>query len=610
MLIFNASYPCCGGFNPFARFISTDSYTETGALQSTYSGVAFNPSGSYIYGYNVSVSEGDQDIASIDIINVSTNLVVNTITINSNCSDGCLYDQGVQPLVFQKGNLYVTTAYNVLIFNLSSGSLVKSLSAGGATILSGVKINPQGTLAYVAGVGMPGFGPEMGEFETIDIATDTVLNTIALGSEPDIMDINPSGTLAYVPVSNGSVGEVDVVNLDSDTVTNTIAINSSVQPFFSQLLINPAGTFAYLDCYSPAETIYIIDLSNNTLLPETLSSGIVSSAWGFSFSGMDIYMMLNGSSTGAQTSSTTTTSTTTINYEGIGVINTIALGNDGPMGVAYNPDNEYMYVAASYNTKADVISGNTLLTTVQVGSSPGRIAYNPSNGYMYVTNLASGTVNVISGISEAGNPITVGAFPTGVAYDSGDGYIYVANDGDGTVSVISGITVIATIPVDPAVSAYTSDVAYDPDNGYIYVTDQYDSNVTVISGTSVVEQFTMENVANGGPIAYDPSNGYMYVVNHGEGTVTVISGTSEVGSPITVGWSPEGIAYDPSNDNMYVTSWGSFVGKPGIVDIISGTSVEGSPVTVGINPIGVAYNPSNGYMYVTNYGSGTVSVLS
>ena len=253
--------------------------------------------------------------------------------------------------------------------------------------------------------------------------------------------------------------------------------------------------------------------------------------------------------------------------------------------------------------------------TIGVGTNPECLAYDPSNNYIYVANYGAGTVSVISGTNNTViSTVSVGTNPHGVAYDSSNGYIYVANSGSGTVSVISGTTVVNTIS---GLSA-PEGVAYDASNNYIYVSTIntslcYDPGyVAVISGTNtVISTVSVGNNPYG--VAYDSSNGYIYVANDGSNSVSVISGTNNtVISTVSVGdspddkeYSPWGVAYDPSNNYIYVAEHNS----PGAVTVISGTSVV-TRISVGIYPDALAYDSLNNYIYVANSGSGTVSVIS
>ncbi|HEY6536076.1 MAG TPA: hypothetical protein VIY08_09845 [Candidatus Nitrosocosmicus sp.] len=77
---------------------------------------------------------------------------------------------------------------------------------------------------------------------------------------------------------------------------------------------------------------------------------------------------------------------------------------NGPAGVAYDPDNHEMYVANSKSNTVSVInSSNSVVTTINVGNGPAGVAYDPDNHEMYVTNELSNTVSVIDTLSPFAN---------------------------------------------------------------------------------------------------------------------------------------------------------------------------------------------------------------
>jgi YVTN family beta-propeller protein len=79
---------------------------------------------------------------------------------------------------------------------------------------------------------------------------------------------------------------------------------------------------------------------------------------------------------------------------------TITVGGS-PIGIAFNPDNGFMYVANSGSNTVSVINPvtNTVVATIPVGATPFGIAFNPDNGFLYVTNQGGNTVSVIAPLS-------------------------------------------------------------------------------------------------------------------------------------------------------------------------------------------------------------------
>ena len=86
-----------------------------------------------------------------------------------------------------------------------------------------------------------------------------------------------------------------------------------------------------------------------------------------------------------------------------------------PSGITFNPSNNYLYVThlSDYTSESFVYVINSLtnevIDTVPVGIGPENIAYNSENNDMYVTNAISNTVSVFnSSTNEVIKTISVG----------------------------------------------------------------------------------------------------------------------------------------------------------------------------------------------------------
>jgi YVTN family beta-propeller protein len=78
------------------------------------------------------------------------------------------------------------------------------------------------------------------------------------------------------------------------------------------------------------------------------------------------------------------------------IVDTIPVGQ-GPIALAFNPENENMYVA-DFNSGNVLIldsSDNSIVETIAVGQGPVALEYNPANENMYVADESSGSVGVI-----------------------------------------------------------------------------------------------------------------------------------------------------------------------------------------------------------------------
>src|SRR5215207_3503022 len=109
---------------------------------------------------------------------------------------------------------------------------------------------------------------------------------------------------------------------------------------------------------------------------------------------------------------------------GESVIAVIPVG-EFPQALAFNPSNNYIYVANRDSGTVSVIdsTNNTVIKNITVGSSPGPLAFNPSNNYIYVANRDSGTVSVIDSTNNTViRNITVGSSPGPLVFNPSNNY--------------------------------------------------------------------------------------------------------------------------------------------------------------------------------------------
>jgi YVTN family beta-propeller protein len=99
-----------------------------------------------------------------------------------------------------------------------------------------------------------------------------------------------------------------------------------------------------------------------------------------------------------------------------------------------------------------------------------------------------------------------------------------------------------------------------------------------------------------------------YVASEVPSAVSVIDTATNtlVGSPISVGKTPEGMAITPKGTTVYVANYNSK--SVSVIDTATNT-VVGSPIRVGTQPFGVAITPDGAIAYVVNDVSNNVSVI-
>ncbi|MGP8017396.1 MAG: YncE family protein [Thermoplasmata archaeon] len=278
----------------------------------------------------------------------------------------------------------------------------------------------------------------------------------------------------------------------------------------------------------------------------------------------------------------------------------------GTEGVAYDPENGYVYAPTSATSpfEVGVVLGMNVVATLYTAQTGMNSLEGPwfddTTGYAYVAaeQPNSGSlVSVIDGASIVAN-ITIGVGPNVGVYDSADGYLYVANAGSGNVTVIHGAAAIASIAVGPSPSSEE----YDPASDFLYVSNT--NTVSVIRGTAVVATLYV-GAAPGTPL-WDGQNGYVYVPNANSDNVSVINGTTVITS-IVVGVNPQPALYDATNGYVYVAN------EDGIVSAIQGTTLVATiPVS---NPsygwaLGMDYDRGSGYLYLPDLYNGSLVIIN
>ncbi|MFN2607087.1 MAG: beta-propeller fold lactonase family protein [Acidimicrobiales bacterium] len=342
------------------------------------------------------------------------------------------------------GSITVTAVHLVLHGPFAKGDLYVGQSTCGATPVS-VTTQPSTTTtqpstttttrppaavsprAYVANA-------NSNTVSVIDTATNTVVATVAVGSFPIAVAVNPAGTRAYV--ANANSNDVSVI----DTATNTVVAIVAVPAGAFAVAVNPAGTRAYVaNGDSNNGIVSVIDTATNTVVA-TVAVGLIPEGVAVSPDGTRAYVTNEFDSTVSVIDTATNTVVATVAVDG------------SPIGVAVNPAGTRVYVGNQGSNDVSVIdtATNTVVATVFVDGAPAAVAVNPAGTRAYVANYDSNDVSVIdTATNTVVATVAVGAGPEGVAVTPDGTRAYVTNSGDNTVSVINTATntVVGTIVV-------------------------------------------------------------------------------------------------------------------------------------------------------------------
>jgi YVTN family beta-propeller protein len=188
-----------------------------------------------------------------------------------------------------------------------------------------------------------------GTVSVIDTATNTVTATIAVGTDPAGVAVDPAAGTVYVP--NSTAGTASVIDTATNTVTATIAVGT--EP--AEVAVDPSTHSAYVTSTTDG-TVSVIDTATNA------------------------------------------------------VTGTIAVGTE-PAGVAVDPAAGTVYVDNDSAGTVSVIdtATSTVTGTIAVGTEPAGVAVDPSTHIAYVTNFGNGTVSLLSAALPAPVPTALTA---------------------------------------------------------------------------------------------------------------------------------------------------------------------------------------------------------
>ncbi len=496
--------------------------------------------------------------------------------------------------------------------NTPSVQVINTIPVGSGP--QGVAINPSGTLAYVTNYGSD-------TVNVINVATNTVINTITVGTNPYGVAFNPQGTIAYV------------VNDGSDTV--------SVLSTYPYITINPALGETSLVSSNPvadqgqSETItytinggtppytynFIVSNSvNGNIIADALYANVSSTSNSFAFTlpetPNDIGTVsitanaIDSASTPESILATNTITVTTLTAPILTPSNSpIVIGQSTTFtatwtgGIAPYSAALYSSPTSACNSQSTLIQQITGITGTSAVFSP----VSPTSNTFYCASVVDSTIAPsISGSIDAGF-----SGPFGIAFSPSGTYAYVSSVGSSNVAIVN----TATSSVTSAITSGFDNpqgAAISPSGTFGYIPSSASANVAIVNtATNAVVAAITSGFGAAGPrgVAFSPDGSYAYVADHTNNNVLIINtATNAVVNSIISGIdNPQDAAFSPSSTYAYITNRNA----NNVLIINTATnSVEGS-ITSGFNyPEGVAFSVSGGYAYVVNQGTPNVVIIN
>lgn len=429
--------------------------------------------------------------------------------------------------------------------------------------------------------------------DVVDLTTNAVVDSIAIGSAPGRMALDVVAHRAYV-LGGGVLTVID-------TTTNTVV--DTIGGFSGPIAVaaDPGTHLVHVTNYD-SQTIAVVD---PTQVPATVThvGQPNSRPWA-----IDVDPVTHKAYASTLFGGTVEVVAGTSHEKSIG-------GFAGPIQVTVDPSTDSAYVI---NNNAEVVSmidttDDTNAGVFSAGSGPSDIAVDQATHVAYVTNRNDDTVSVIDqSTHDVIGTVAVGDYPVAVEVDPATHRVYVSNGADGTISVIAPfasqeITFTSTVPsdatiggsyavsatggtsgepvtfsVDPATtndacSVSDGTVSFDAEGTCVIAADQAgdDGHTAAVTAT---QQFDIDLVATTSTLALASD-----AVVHGEAVTATatISGTDAGTVQFTVD--------------------GASLGEPVVIDEdgeATSADLTGAGLAVGAHPVGAVFSPTDDSTYV------------
>jgi DNA-binding beta-propeller fold protein YncE len=220
---------------------------------------------------------------------------------------------------FPPGDAGGSSSVSIYTINSTTGALTCIGTIAAGTGPDSVAVDPAGKFAYVTN-----FYSNDVSMYTIDITTGALasIGTIAAGTGPDSVAVDPAGKFAYV--TNFNSNDVSMYTIDATTGALTFigSIASGTNPV--SVAVDPAGKFAYVANWMGSDTdggvsMYTIDATTGGLMPSgTIATGLSPTSIAIPPSGKFAYVTNSGSNSVSMYSIDSATGTLTL----IGTIGT------------------------------------------------------------------------------------------------------------------------------------------------------------------------------------------------------------------------------------------------------------------------------------------------
>lgn len=471
----------------------------------------------------------------------------------------------------------------------------KAINKGSTAITASITVTPL-SLGY-AYIGNNGES----SVSIINLGTNTVVKTIAVGRAPTGVAISPDESRAYI-TSDSADGSVSVIN----TATNEVIATIPVDAYAAGIALTPDGKYAYVTSTLPS-SVSVINTATNAVV------AVIKGVSG------PFYIAIDPDGNKAYVANGYTPSVSVIDIKTNKITATLQVGS--AFGIAISNDNKKLYVT-NYN-QATVTVFNvpdyTVAAIIPVGTAPSGIAISSDNKRVYVSDFTAANVSVIDAENNiVAAIIPVGNQPTGVAISKNGDFVYVSNYGSNNVSVIDALTnkVINNIAVGLGPVSYNNFIT----NGTgcsgtpitfkitvkptplpsITVAGALSALTTIYGNASLSTSFTVAGVNMQDGLLITPPAGFELSVDNKTFANTLTIGTPGTIAPTTIYIRlKEEDAVGNYNGNITLTS----TGGPAAIIATALSSVQPAPLVINIKNVSKTYGTELISSIITNFTS-------
>jgi len=248
--------------------IATNTVTGTIGGFDGPSGFAITPDGSHAYVNNYGGPiAGSGNGTTVNVVDLNSNTIIGSpITVGQAPASLAITPDGayVYVISYVDGNPGTGT---ISIINTKDNTVQLNAITGFSGPFA-IAITPNGKYAYVTNFGSNNFSPVGTTVSVVNLSSNSIVATIAVGIQPSGIAIAPDGSYAYISNYHtlydgpnftdltASQGTVSIINIHTNKIVSpTIKVGLSPDA----IAISPDGQFAYITNYT-SNTVSVIPL--------------------------------------------------------------------------------------------------------------------------------------------------------------------------------------------------------------------------------------------------------------------------------------------------------------------------------------------------------------